>query len=85
MNPTKPEVFSLDDLDNGEQTIHNVIAALDYIKSIAEAEGETEVAELIGATFTICLNTYSLTKRLQLREKIERDMGLKAQILSRRN
>ncbi|OYW78593.1 MAG: hypothetical protein B7Z26_09535 [Asticcacaulis sp. 32-58-5] len=85
MKPTQPEVFSLDDLDNGEQTIHNVIAALDYIKSIAEAEGETEVAELIGATFTICLNTYSLTKRLQLREKIERDMGLQARPAGRRN
>ncbi|WAC46937.1 hypothetical protein OVA03_09440 [Asticcacaulis sp. SL142] len=85
MNQTAPEVFSLDDLDNGEQTIHNVIAALDYIKSIAEAEGETEVAELIGATFTICLNTYSLTKRLQLREKIERDMGLQIRPAGRRN
>jgi hypothetical protein len=74
MSQTDTGVFSLEDLDNSEQTIHNVIAALDYIKSIAEAEGETEVAELIGATFTICLNTYSLTKRMQLREQIERSL-----------
>ncbi|WKL58673.1 hypothetical protein Q1W73_06720 [Asticcacaulis sp. ZE23SCel15] len=85
MSQTDTGVFSLEDLDNSEQTIHNVIAALDYIKSIAEAEGETEVAELIGATFTICLNTYSLAKRMQLREQIEHDMGLKAHIPGRRN
>ncbi|MDC7684897.1 hypothetical protein PQU92_16555 [Asticcacaulis sp. BYS171W] len=55
-----------------EQTLLHIVSTLEHLKSRAEQVGEREVAELIGATFTLCLNTYAANKRMAVGQAAKR-------------
>ncbi|MGB4058037.1 MAG: hypothetical protein WBK77_08145 [Alphaproteobacteria bacterium] len=53
-----------------EVKIQQVIAALEYLKRIAENENLDDIVDLIDATFRICSNTYIILKRSELAESL---------------
>ncbi|ESQ77941.1 hypothetical protein [Asticcacaulis sp. YBE204] len=55
-----------------EQTLLHIVSTLEHLKARAEQVGEQEVAELIGATFTLCLNTYAANKRMAVGQAAQR-------------
>lgn len=54
-----------------EQTLMQIVSALEYLKGHALQVGEAEVAALIGATFDACLDSYVETMRQELMARMQ--------------
>lgn len=50
--------------------VSEIISALDFLRGEARKSGNEDIYKLIDSTFTICLHTFCILRRLEISETI---------------